>query len=158
MDIEINEKKNNPLFNRTEVHFTINHEGEGTPNREIIRSEIADKLNVKKENIIINNITSSFGIQKSRGYAKIYTNPKKAEDLERKYILKRNQIIQKGKKKDEDKKEPAKETTTIEPPKEEDKSTEKNIQKEGTDDTSKDKEIKDDTSKIDAGKTKEKKE
>ncbi len=105
MDIEINEKKNNPLFNRMEVHFTINHEGEGTPNREIIRSEIAEKLNVKKENIIINNITSSFGIQKSRGYAKIYSSSKKVDTLERKYILKRNQMIQKDKKKDEGKKE-----------------------------------------------------
>ena len=110
MEIEINEKKNNPLFNRTEVHFTINHEGEGTPNREIIRSEIADKLNVKKENIIINNIYSSFGVQKSKGYAKIYTNPKKAEALERKYILKRNKVDGKGKKKEEDKKESNKES------------------------------------------------
>ena len=118
MEIEINEKKNNPLFNRTEVHFTINHEGEGTPNREIIRSEIADKLNVKKENIIINNIYSSFGVQKSKGYAKIYTNPKKAESIERKYILKRNKVDGKEKKKEEDKKE----SSTVskeEPPKEE---------------------------------------
>ena len=106
MDIEINEKKNNPLLNRTEVHFTINHEGEGTPNREIIRSEIAEKLNVKKESIIIDNVSSSFGIQKSRGYAKIYTNQKKSEDLERKYIIKRNQPATKEKKKDEAKKQP----------------------------------------------------
>jgi small subunit ribosomal protein S24e len=121
MEIEINEKKNNPLFNRTEVYFTINHEGEGTPNREIIRSEIADKLNVKKENIIINNIYSSFGVQKSKGYAKIYTNPKKAESLERKYILKRNKMGVKEKKKEEDKKESIKESIEEESPKEEDK-------------------------------------
>jgi small subunit ribosomal protein S24e len=106
MDIEINEKKNNPLLNRTEVHFTINHEGEGTPNREIIRSEIAEKLNVKKDNIIISNISSSFGVQKSRGYAKIYSNQKKSVDLERKYIIKRNQSAVKEKKKEEDKKQP----------------------------------------------------
>ena len=156
MDIEINEKKNNPLFNRTEVHFTINHEGEGTPNREIIRSEIADKLNVKKENIIINNITSSFGIQKSRGYAKIYTNPKKAANLERKYILKRNQATQKDKKKDEDKKQPKTEDTKEETTKEEDKITESTNKKEETGAITK--EEKDDKSKIESEKPEEKKE
>ena len=111
MEIEINEKKNNPLFNRTEVYFTIIHEGEGTPNREIIRTEIADKLNVNKENIIINNIHSSFGVQKSKGYAKVYSTPKKAESLERKYILKRNQLGGKESKKDEKKDQPSKEET-----------------------------------------------
>ena len=48
MEIIIDSKINNPLINRTEVHFTVIHEGEGTPNREIIRSELAEKLNAKK--------------------------------------------------------------------------------------------------------------
>jgi small subunit ribosomal protein S24e len=159
MDIEI-EKKNNPLLNRTEIHFTINHEGEKTPNREIIRSEIADKLNVKKENIIINNIHSSFGIQKTIGYAKIYSNPKKGETIEKKYILIRNQKIQKDKKKEEDKKEPEphKEKTKIESVAEEDKIKEKTDKKEEIDDTSQEKEIIDDKSKVEEIKNEDKKE
>ena len=44
MEIEIESKRNNPLLNRTEVYFIVKHPGEGTPNREIIRSELADKL------------------------------------------------------------------------------------------------------------------
>jgi small subunit ribosomal protein S24e len=129
MDIEITDKKNNPLFNRTEIHFTINHEGEGTPNREIIRSEIAEKLNVKKENIIINNISSSFGIQKSRGYAKIYTSPKKLENLENKYILNRNKTIKKEKKKEEEIKKPEKEEVKAETDKDEKTNTEQKDEK-----------------------------
>ena len=155
MDIEITEKKNNPLFNRMEVHFTINHEGEGTPNREIIRSEIAEKLNVKKENIIINNISSSFGIQKSRGYAKIYSSSKKVETLERKYILKRNQMIQKDKKKDEGKKESVEEKTVDSV--REDTKKEPTINEEETKDTTK-VENKEDESKIEEEKTDLKKE
>jgi len=119
MEIEIDSKKNNPLFDRTEVHFTIQHEGEKTPNREIIRSELAEKLNAKKENIIINDIQSSSGIQKSIGYAKIYSSVKKAEEMERKHILKRNKIS--GKK---EKKEGEKAETAEEPPKEEEKPAE----------------------------------
>ena len=103
MEIEIDSKKNNPLFNRTEIYFTIQHEGEGTPNREIIRSELAEKLNAKKENIIIKNINSSFGVQQSKGYAKIYNSTKYSEKLERKHFLKRNQVS--GKKEKEEKKE-----------------------------------------------------
>jgi len=103
MEIEIDSKKNNPLFNRTEIRFTIHHVGEGTPNREIIRSELSEKLNAKKENIIINNINSSFGIQKSTGYAKIYTSLKESDNPERKHILKRNKIAGKKEIKKEEK-------------------------------------------------------
>jgi len=106
MDIIIDSKKNNPLLNRTEVRFTINHEGEKTPNREIIRSELAESLNAKKENIIINNINSSFGIQQSKGYAKIYSSQKTSENIERKYILKRNKLIKKVEKKKGEQKVP----------------------------------------------------
>jgi small subunit ribosomal protein S24e len=119
MEIEIDSKINNPLFNRTEVHFTIQHEGEKTPNREIIRSELAEKLNAKKEDIIINDIQSSSGIQRSIGYAKIYSSMKKAGEMERKHILKRNKIS--GKK---EKKEGEKTENREKPPKEEEKPAE----------------------------------
>lgn len=105
MEIEIDSKRNNPLLNRTEVHFTVKHEGEGTPNREIIRSELADKLNVKKENIVVNTIHSSFGNQEITGYAKVYSSLAKTKDLERDYILSRNKLIESkpGDKKKEEK-------------------------------------------------------
>ena len=44
MEIEIQSKTNNPLLKRTEVHFTIHHDGGKTPKRELIRSELAEKL------------------------------------------------------------------------------------------------------------------
>lgn len=104
MKIEIDSKRNNPLLNRTEVYFIIHHEGEGTPNREIIRSELAEKLNVKKDNIVVNNIHSSFGVQESKGYAKVYTSVEKSKDWDREHILVRNKIIEKKEKKKEEKK------------------------------------------------------
>ena len=124
MEVEIDSKKNNPLLNRTEVHFSIQHEGEKTPNRELIRNELAEKLNAKKENIIINYIQSSTGIQKSIGYAKVYSSVKNAEEMERKYILKRNKISGKKEKKEEEKKPEDKPARVEEPPKEEKSSKE----------------------------------
>lgn len=118
MEIEITSQRNNPFFNRTEVRFIIHHENEGTPNRDLIRSELAEKLNAKKEAVIIQEIQPSFGIHQSRGYAKIYTSRDKAEKLEYEYILKRNKIEEKrkeGKKEAEE----SKEETTSEETKEE---------------------------------------
>jgi len=123
MKIEIDSKKNNPLLNRTEVYFTIHHEGEGTPNREITRSELAEKLNVKKENIVVDNIHSSFGIQESKGYAKVYTSVEKAKDWDREHILVRNKLIVKEEKKPEEKpvEKPKEKPETAEEPEKEEK-------------------------------------
>jgi small subunit ribosomal protein S24e len=106
MEIEIESKRNNPLLNRTEIYFTVKHEGEGTPNREIIKSELAEKLNVKKESIIVSSLNSGFGIQQISGYAKVYTSDKKTRDYEPDYILIRNKLME-GEKKAEKKEAPA---------------------------------------------------
>jgi small subunit ribosomal protein S24e len=122
MEIEIESKKNNPLLNRTEVYFTVKHEGEGTPNREIIRSELADKLNTKKDNIVLNTIHSGFGNQQITGYAKIYSSLTKIKEIEPDYILKRNKLIESKDKKSKEKpaeEKPAEEKPTQEKPTEE---------------------------------------
>ena len=99
MEIVIDSKRNNPLLNRTEIYFTVKHEGEGTPNREIIRSELAEKINVNKEKVIINTVQSSFGTQEISCYAKIYPSLDQSKDIERNHIIKRNKLIgsEKGK-------------------------------------------------------------
>ena len=94
MEIVIDSKRNNPLLNRTEIYFTVKHEGEGTPNREIIRSELAEKINVNKEKVIINTVQSSFGTQEISCYAKIYPSLNQSKDIERNHILKRNKLIE----------------------------------------------------------------
>ncbi len=126
MEINIDSKRNNPLLNRTEVHFTIIHEGEKTPNRDLVRTELADKLNSKKENIIVNYINPGFGVSKSTGYAKVYSSQEKIKDQERKFILKRNKIGETKKAKSEKgEKSEDKTSEKPKPPKEEAKSEEK---------------------------------
>jgi small subunit ribosomal protein S24e len=103
MEIEIDSQKNNPLLKRTEVYFTVKHTGEGTPNREIIRSELAEKLNSKKENVVVNIIKTSFGIQETTGYAKVYSSLESSKGIEREHILKRNKLGETKKDKKETK-------------------------------------------------------
>ena len=99
MEIEIQSKNDNLLLGRTEVRFVIHHEGEGTPKRELVRNELAEKLNAKKENIMINDMHSSFGTRKTIGYAKIYSSIEDAKKGEADPILKRNGLGTKKKPK-----------------------------------------------------------
>ncbi len=114
MEIEIDSKKNNALLNRTEVHFTVHHGEKGTPDRELVRTELAGKLNVKKEDVIVNYIHSGFGSQESTGYAKIYTTLDDAKGLEKRHILERNKLVEKREKKKEDKKKAEKPSSRTE--------------------------------------------
>jgi len=104
MEIDIQSKTNNPLLKRTEVHFTLRHEGEGTPKRELVKSELAEKLKVKKENIMINYMKSNFGNTETLGYAKVYKSIDEAKAREKKFILIRNNVIAAEKKKPKEEK------------------------------------------------------
>ncbi len=105
MEIEIQSKTDNLLLGRIEVRFVILHEGEGTPKRELVRSELAEKLNEKKETIMVNNMQSSFGSRKTIGYAKVYKSIEDAKAGEADQILKRNGLGTKKKPKKEAAKE-----------------------------------------------------
>jgi ribosomal protein S24E len=118
MEIEITDKKTNPFFKRTEVHFVIKHDNQGTPNQAIIRNELAESLNVKKDTIIIDTIHSSYGLQHTKGYAKVYSSRKEAESIEREHILIRNKISE-GKPKKKEEVEPEKPVDSEETSKEE---------------------------------------
>ncbi len=105
MEIEISSKKDNPLLGRIDVYFSINHEDEGTPARELVRENLAKALKVKKENIVIDHMRSVFGVQRSEGYAKAYSSVNKAKEIERRYVLERNLLVEKASKKKEKKPE-----------------------------------------------------
>jgi small subunit ribosomal protein S24e len=105
MEIEIQSKTDNLLLGRTEVRFVILHEGEGTPKRDLVRSELSEKLNAKKETIMIDFMRSSFGARKTIGYAKIYKTIEDVKAGEIDPILKRNGLGTKKKPKKEVKKE-----------------------------------------------------
>lgn len=137
MEIEIKSKKNNPLLNRTEVQFVVKHNGEKTPGRDIIRNDLAEKLNAKKENVLVHRIKTGFGSAETVGYAKVYSSLDKTKSLERKYVIKRNNVTggtSKTEKKTEEKpeekpKEEPSEEKSEEKPKEEAKSSEKKEEK-----------------------------
>lgn len=89
-DIKILEEKKNPLIDRTELKFRIEHFGQGTPNRLELKKKI---VNLKKSNeklTIIRNIKTHFGSGYDIGIAHIYENANELQYFEPFHIQTRN--------------------------------------------------------------------
>ncbi len=99
MEIEIIEKKDNPLLKREEIKFKIDHTDSQTPSREVVASKLAAMLNADKNCTVLREIRSQFGIQEALGFANLYSSEDDAKQLEPKHILIRNGIIEKEAKK-----------------------------------------------------------
>lgn len=92
MKIDISEKKKNPLQERTEVRFSVDHNASATPARKEVINALAKELGVKKDQVVLNNLDSMYGRAKSKGYAKVYDSKESALKYEREYLLKRSGI------------------------------------------------------------------
>lgn len=92
MDIHIIEEKNNPLLNRREVVFKVDHES-ATPSRKSIVDRIAATMNSKEGLVIIDNLRTEFGKRETIGYAKIYETEERAKQVERPHITERNTFV-----------------------------------------------------------------
>jgi small subunit ribosomal protein S24e len=98
MEIEIIEKRENPLLDRTDVRFVAHHAGDKTPTRDQLRKSVASAVGAKAELTIIDSVRSEYGRGASQGFAKVYTSVEKARHHERHYIQKRNNIFVEAKK------------------------------------------------------------
>lgn len=92
MDIELSEKKQNPLLGRVEVRFAVHHPGEKTPTRDQIREKLAAQLNSKKGLIVVDSMKSAYGKGATKGYARVYEANEQLAKNEPHYLLKRNKL------------------------------------------------------------------
>lgn len=104
MEIEIVSRKENMLIERTEIVFKTIHLNEKTPKRTEIKEKLAELLGVSKGNVVIDNMKAEFGRPESMGYAKVYKNMENGKGLERDYILRRNNLLEKKAEKPAEKK------------------------------------------------------
>ncbi|MFX1237956.1 MAG: 30S ribosomal protein S24e [Promethearchaeota archaeon] len=77
--IEILNEEKNPLIDRTELEFKLDHSRASTPNRLEVKEKISAMKNSDRKLTIIKSIKSHFGSSYSIGKVFIY---EKAEDLE----------------------------------------------------------------------------
>ncbi|MBY8981996.1 MAG: 30S ribosomal protein S24e [Candidatus Lokiarchaeota archaeon] len=90
LNIDVLEEKKNPLIDRTEVKFRIDHFEKSTPNRLEIKKKISEMHKSKEELTIIKNIKTHFGAFYSTGKVYIYENVKDIKLFEPFHIRVRN--------------------------------------------------------------------
>ena len=79
------------MLHRADVRFEVTHE-DTTPSRLSVRDSLAAKLNKDSDEVVIHSLNTKFGMRKTAGYAKVYTSPEFARDVEQDYMLDRNKI------------------------------------------------------------------
>lgn len=102
MDIEIKDKNENPLLNRTEIYFDCVYQGEATPNAVDIKNKLVALLDADKKLLVIDSVLPKFGEGRADGYAKIYDSEENLNKIEAKHILTKNQEPQKDEESEEE--------------------------------------------------------
>ena len=98
MDIEIIEKHDNLLLERTEVRLLAKHPKEPTPKRKELKEAIIEALGLAKETLVIDKVKSEFGKEETKIYAKVYKKVEIARKIENDHILKKNALFEEKKK------------------------------------------------------------
>ena len=90
MEIDIFEEKENKLFNRKEIKFYVDYDGEATPKVLDIKSKLVALLNTKKDLIVVDNVQPHYGEPKALGYAKVYATVDDLKYIETKHVIAKN--------------------------------------------------------------------
>ncbi len=90
LNIEIKEEKKNPLIDRVEVTFRVDHFGQGSPNRLEVKKKISAMQGSDAKLTIIKNLSSQFGSSSTQGIVHIYENSKDLQFYEPFHIQVRN--------------------------------------------------------------------
>ncbi len=98
MEIDIVEKHDNLLLERTEFRLLAKHPKGATPKRKELKDALSEALDVKKGVLVIDTIESEFGREQTKIFAKLYKNIEKARTIEEDHILKRNGLFEEKKK------------------------------------------------------------
>ena len=94
MQLEVIQRKENPLLKRVEVRFKATHKAEPTPTRDALRAFLAKELKATKDIVVVDYQASTFGRYETVGEAKVYKSKEEALAVERKHILVRNKLIE----------------------------------------------------------------
>ncbi|MCI6994929.1 30S ribosomal protein S24e [uncultured Methanobrevibacter sp.] len=91
MEIEFIAEKENKLFNRKEIKFYVDYDGEATPKILDIKSKLVALLNTKKDLIVVDNVQPHYGEPKALGYAKVYATVEDLKYIETNHVLAKNE-------------------------------------------------------------------
>ena len=90
MEINVNEKIENPLLNRTEIQFDCTYQGDATPKIMDVKNRLVAILDVDKNLLVVHNLKPSYGEGKANGYAKIYDTEESLSKIEMDHVVEKN--------------------------------------------------------------------
>ena len=90
MEIEFIEEKENKLFNRKEIKFYINYEGEPTPKIIDVKNRLVAQLDSQKDLVVVDTIDPYYGEPRALGYAKVYATKEDVDYIETESVLIKN--------------------------------------------------------------------
>ena len=91
MELVVLKEVDTPLLSRKRITFELVGEKE-TPSRKVLIKEVASKVKAKPELVVIKHIYTQFGSRKAKIIANVYSNKKEMENVEEKYLLKKNSL------------------------------------------------------------------
>lgn len=91
MEIEIIEKKENKLLDRTEVKFYCLYEGEATPKILDVKSKLVALLDSSKDLLVVDSVQPHYGEPKALGYAKVYATVDVLKEIEKDSVIAKNE-------------------------------------------------------------------
>jgi ribosomal protein S24E len=96
LDVKILDERPNPLLQRKEYTFEVDHAGAATPPRSEVRKELAKLVKVPSDRLVIERMNARFGTAKTRGEAMAYATKEAVDATVRVHILIRNGLREKA--------------------------------------------------------------
>ncbi|MBY9000231.1 MAG: 30S ribosomal protein S24e [Candidatus Heimdallarchaeota archaeon] len=93
MKIDIIEKKENKLLERTEITAKVDHVGQPVPKREDFMARLAALLNKEKDQVVLIKLEAKYGEGRSLALVHVYETAERAIAVEKEFLLKRSGII-----------------------------------------------------------------
>ncbi|HIE23336.1 MAG TPA: 30S ribosomal protein S24e [Candidatus Korarchaeota archaeon] len=109
-DLEVVERRKNPLLFREEITFKFRFDGP-TPSRKEVWEAVTSFLGVNRGRVVVRKISQDYGMTEAKVLVMVYDSPKKLKEIESEHIIARHE---KWKKEEEVKEEEEKEKKEVE--------------------------------------------
>ncbi len=91
MEIKTIEETENPLMDRKEIRFEVEHKNSPTPSRAEVLNELASKLGISEDSVVIDKVATLHGRQTASGIARVYESEEVLERLESGHLVERTE-------------------------------------------------------------------
>lgn len=91
MEIRIEEREENPLMEREEINFEVEHKNSSTPSRAKVMESLSETLEKTEDLIVIDKLVTLHGRHVASGSARIYDSEEKLVQLEPGFLTERTE-------------------------------------------------------------------